>query len=322
MELIENLSLKKRFASDMNLPIGVFDEPYFSYFLNLYEDSFQSLTKWKNLSNLIETTFNNNAQLFLDEYYQVRDKMINDILNSDSYKEFNNMDMSIFNLKNYNFPSSNIYNENNVNKKFISIDLKKANFQALRLVNVINDDTYDKYVSRYTNIQYIKDSKYTRQVVFGKLNPKRQISVEKYIVSLIHTTLSKLEWFNSIISKVESFASDEVVYSVNPNVDDYTVNYVINNLSSYIKNELGYFTDVEFFKLTNKSFFTHNNNKITAYIKSFLNIEKKDEILTVPMFYYAQIYKLLNNLPIEDNDLMFVMEGQLAKFINSIKIEK
>lgn len=321
MKPTEDLSLKKRFVSDMNLPICIFDEPYFTYFINLYENNFQSLTKWNSLCSLIETTFNNNAQLFLNEYYQVRDKMINDILNSDSYKNFNNMDMSIFSFKNYNFSSSNIYNENNANKKFISIDLKKANFQALKLVNVINDDSYDEYVSHYTNIQYIKNSKYTRQVVFGKLNPKRQITVEKYIISLIYKLLCSLDWFNLIVDKVESFASDEIVFSIKPNIDDYTVKFSISDLELYIKKELGYLTDVEYFELSMHKFYTYNEQKFSIFKKHFLNIEKKDEILTVPMFYYAQVYKLLNNLPIEDNDLLFNMEGQVSKFLNPLKFE-
>ena len=296
MKPTEDLSLKKRFVSDMNLPICIFDEPYFTYFINLYENNFQSLTKWNN-------------------------EIITDILNSDSYKEFNNMDMSMFAIKKYGFSTSNIYNETNNNRKFISVDLKKANFQALRLVNVIDDKNYFDFLSHYTDIQYIKDSKYTRQVIFGKLNAKRQITVEKYIISLIYETLLSFDWFKEIIDKVESFASDEIVFSVKNNVDDYTVNFVINDLSLYIQQELGYSTDVEYFVLTMHKFYTYKNDQLNVFKKQFLNIEKDDEILTVPMFYYAQVYKLLNNLPIEDNDLLFNMEGQIAKFLNPLKFE-
>lgn len=321
MPPVYSINFRKRFVSDMNLPICIFDEPYFTYFINLYENNFQSLTKWNSLCSLIETTFNNNAQLFLNEYYQVRDKMINDILNSDSYKSFNNMDMSIYQIKNYGFPSGNIYNEINNNQKFISIDLKKANFQALRLVNVIKDETYDDFVSRYTNIQYIKESKYTRQVMFGKLNAKRQITVEKYIVSLIYEALMDNNMFSQLVKEVKSFASDEIIFSISPNLDDQIVNETIKGLSGYIKSELGYFVDVEYFVLNLKKFYTYNDLRINAFIKHFLNIEKKNEIMSVPIFYYAQIYKALNNLPIEENDLLFLMEGQVSKFLNPLKFE-
>lgn len=319
MKPSEDLSLKKRFVSDMNLPICIFDEPYFTYFINLYENNLQSLTKWNSLCELIKNSFKNNTDLFLKEYYRVRDEIITDILNSDSYKEFNNMDMSMFATKKYGFSTSNIYNEANNNRKFISVDLKKANFQALRLVNVIDDKNYFDFLSHYTDIQYIKDSKYTRQVIFGKLNAKRQITVEKYIISLIYERLSSLDWFKEMIDKVESFASDEIVFSVKKNVDDYTVNFVINDLSLYIQKELGYSTDVEYFVLTMHKFYTYKNDQLNVFKKHFLNIEKDDEILTVPMFYYAQVYKLLNNLPIEENDLLFNMEGQIAKFLNPLK---
>ena len=76
----------------------------------------------------------------------------------------------------------NIYNNSNTGKKFISIDLKKANFQALRKFNpeiVMNcgHTTILLNISMVTNIS--KKSKYTRQVIFGKLNPRRTITFEK-----------------------------------------------------------------------------------------------------------------------------------------------
>lgn len=321
MSPVYSINFRKRFVNDMNLPIAIFEEPYFSYFLKLYESYFQSLTKWNNICDLIKSSFADNDDLFLKEYYRVRDKIITDILESDSYKEFNNMDMSMYQIKNYGFPSGNVYNEINNNQKFISIDLKKANFQALRLVNVIKDETYDDFVSRYTNIQYIKESKYTRQVMFGKLNAKRQITVEKYIVSLIYEALMDNNMFSQLVKEVKSFASDEIIFSISPNLDDQIVNETIKGLSAYIKGELGYFVDVEYFVLNLKRFYTYNDLRINAFIKHFLNLEKKNEIMSVPMFYYAQIYKALNNLPIEENDLLFLMEGQVSKFLNPLKFE-
>ena len=41
-------NLKKRFVSDFNLPIIIFEEPDFEYFLDLYETQFHSRTNGIN----------------------------------------------------------------------------------------------------------------------------------------------------------------------------------------------------------------------------------------------------------------------------------
>ena len=42
--------------------------------------------------------------------------------------------------------------------------------------------SYEDWVKKFTDLEYIIESKYTRQVVFGKLNPSRQIKVENYMI--------------------------------------------------------------------------------------------------------------------------------------------
>ena len=46
-------SLKKRFASDLKLPINIFSEPYFEYFMELYDSDFNTKEKMKNFINLL-----------------------------------------------------------------------------------------------------------------------------------------------------------------------------------------------------------------------------------------------------------------------------
>lgn len=317
----ENTAIKKRFVSDMNIPINVFDEPYFSYYINLYEDYFKSKTKWDDLVQTIDNRFNGSPEQFLEEYAKVRDKIITDLLDNESYKDFISKDLSEYDIPNRNFPSSNVYKETNKDRVFVSIDLKKANFQALKFVGVITDNTYEDFINRYTDLDYIKKSKYTRQVIFGKTNPKRQIKVEHFLIDKVYQLLCSFfeeNYFNSFV--VESFCTDEIVISIGNNYKE-CYNIIFDKFSKKVKEELNIDVDVEIYQLNLIKFKTYNNITIPVYSKRFIIGDKIDEIMTVPSFYFAQVYKLLKGDDINDYDLVFYMENQLASFNNKIKID-
>lgn len=316
----ENIAIKKRFVSDMNIPINVFDEPYFSYYIDLYENYFNSKTKWDDLVQTVDNRFNGSPELFLEEYAKVRDKIITDLLDNESYKEFISKDLSEYDIPNRDFPSSNVYKETNKDKTFVSIDLKKANFQALKKVGVLTDDSYEDFISRYTDLDYIKKSKYTRQVIFGKTNPKRQIKLEKYLIDKVYSSLCKLfdEYYLNTF-KVESFCTDEIVISIGNNYKK-VYNIIYDKFAKKVKDELGIDVDVEIYQLNLIKFKTYNNLTIPVYIKNFIIGNKDYEIMTVPSFYFAQVYKLLKGDEINEYDLVFYMENQLASFHNKISI--
>lgn len=317
-------SLKLRFIKDYNLPIQVFDKEYFDYYLDLYEKPFGTRTKMDKLINLINDQFNGNDQLFLNEYAKVRDNIICTIENSTSYKEFNTVDMNRYQIPKLNISSNNVYNESNDNKYFVSIDLKKANFQALNYHNkniLLNSNTYDEFIGHFTNLEYIKESKYTRQVIFGKWNPKRTITVEKYMMYQVLSSPypSINEWFE--IGKVVSFSVDEIVLEI-PEMNICYFSLVnLKELQEAVLSFHKFNVDIEFFQLKKHEFRTaRNDDKIVCYTKEFVYPERKEnELMSVPNFYHAQVYKLLNNLELTEADKMFYHNGQLAQFIHYIK---
>ena len=182
-----NLDLCKRFVSDNNLPIPILhDKEKFDYYLDLYENLYHSRSLWESLCNEIDTKYSGDINEFLNTYYIIRDKMITDILENEKYQEFLKVDMSKFNVTEdlKKFPKGNVYNLDNIGKCFLSIDLKKGNFQAIKYFDksiVKNKDTYEEYVGHYIDSKYLQGSKYTRQVVFGKCNASRQIAIESIL---------------------------------------------------------------------------------------------------------------------------------------------
>ena len=171
--------LAKRFVSDFKL-------------LELYEDEYDSETWWNALWTMIDDAYDGSASKFLKDYYDVRDKIITDTMENPAYKAFTQMDMKQYAFERPKVSKNNVYNGENIGKKFLSVDLSKANFQALRYVNpdiVLGAETYKDFISKFTNLDYVAMSKYSRQVIFGKLNVDRQITVEKYLINKIYYRL-------------------------------------------------------------------------------------------------------------------------------------
>lgn len=326
-------TLKLRFVNDMKLPIIIFEEPDFDYFLDLYQTQFSSRTEWNKLIDIVYDKFDGNPNLFLEEYARVRNAMIDSIENNEYYKEFvdGNNKLSQYDIPKLDYPSSNVYKETNKGRYFLSIDLKKANFSALmyhdsRILGEEKPISYDEWVSKFTDLDYIKKSKYTRQVVFGKVNPKRQIKIEKYMI--YQALLSYQELFESlnIDAKVVSFCTDEVVFDVT-DYKQYVLDnmYAINHLQKCLMEDNGINIDVEFYQLGLHKFKTYRDAEIPVYMKIYIG-EKHNKVFgnitydlfSVPSFYYAQIYKLIHGQEPNETDMKFYMEGQIARFYHPL----
>ena len=176
-------TLKQRFCKDTNLGIKVFEEPYFSSFVELFDKQYGSIEKYRQFVELVD--FYGSEQLYLEAYNKLKDDVINYLNDNLVMKYFSQEeDMNQFGCKNQGYPTKDIFKETFDGKVFLSIDMKKGNFTALHHYNpaiVGNKDTYEKFLGIFTDKEYFKDSKYIRQVVFGNVNPKRQVTYEKYL---------------------------------------------------------------------------------------------------------------------------------------------
>lgn len=331
-QLFYNKDLANRFVKDYKLPIQLTDEKYFFYFLDLYEDSFSAKTKYENLCKLIEDMFESSPVLFLNEYYNVRNQIILSVENSEAYNQFNTMSMDKFSVPKRNISSNDVYNEANIGKWFVSFDLKKANFQALRYVNsdiVLNTSSYEKFIKKFTDIDYIAESKYTRQVLFGKLNPKRQITVEKFITNEIYEYITK----NFKMSDCVSFSQDEIVFKIDDKFTGelsqvyYLCNY-FDTITQCVLKELGFQVKCELYKLYDVRLSCDKFERSAYYLKDtyffnevFKTISNNKTLMKVPMNYYAIVYKLLKGIELQEEDYHFDYEGLDCRYCENFKLE-
>ena len=303
--------LKQRFVKDYNLPINIYDDRLFSYYIGLYD--FFPVDTYVKLCQNIEEKYGGNLSLWLDYCAKVRDAAIFGVIESDKYKSFNDSKNL---LKEYDIDiqigEHSLYSQETDGKRYVSIDLKKANFQALKFAGVLDDASYDDFIRKYDGDDYIVNSKYLRQVIFGKMNPERTIKVEKYIVSKIHEIVSPvfLDW------KLFSFNSDELIYSLE---DFYPSEDNLNSIVKAVKELLDIDVRAEYVEIKKLPIVNANGNNIDAYVRT--NINTNESVLKkASTTFFPQIYKLWKGKEIQDEDLYVYFEDQLAKFVEPLRL--
>lgn len=312
---------RRRFVKDFNLPINLIDNPFFDYYRNKYH--FFPKQEYENCLMNIENNFNGNIQIWLDRYSELRDNIITTIENSEPYKEFIQMNMSQYLIKDKEISSNNIYNEQWVGSKFISIDLKTANFQALKFINpqiVLNCNTYDELIEKFGGDEYLKKSKYTRQVIFGKLNPKRTIQVEKYLIwQILNNTDNKTLQFIKENCELISVGTDEIIFKINSDFENNINLNLLDDIRGEIEKNNKLSVKVETFHLTRIVTKNHNGNIVDGYLKKYY-LKNIQELKSTSSIFFPQIYAIAFNQEFHDLDMYFSAENQTAKFIEPLTL--
>lgn len=310
MEVSEKL--KERFCKDCNIPLKLFKEPYFTDRLQLYDSYYNTLDKWNIFVRELEKY--RCEQDYLEEYNRVKDTAINDIKLSDGYNRFNEEDMGKYSVKYKDLPSKDIYKPSNVGELFISIDMRKANFSALKFYDksiFSNADTWEEFVGRYTENKHIVNSKYIRQVILGNCNPKRQVTYEKYLMGLVLEVLINELGYSA--SDIAFFSNDEIVIDMGKYEDCIRKRELIE---WQIK---GYFNipfRIELFYLRK---ITGTNGYYKEIVKNI--IEREYEFKCLNNYVLPFVLRKFNGEEITENDKVFYHEGLLSKFIEIPEIE-
>lgn len=300
-EVMNSISLKKRFCKNYNLPIAVFDNPYFYERLCTLDVLADCVSKFDQFCN--ELLNFKNEQEYFEYYNSVKDKVIKAITAKSDYKAFVNSDFKYKSVVN----KKNLYVEQNDGKVFISIDMIKANFSALWHYSrsiFEGQDTWKDFISKFTYSKHIIDSKYIRQVIFGACNPKKQIQYEHYLMNILCGYIMK-ELPNI---KIYSLDVDEIIIEVPNNGYDFSLNKLRKVVSS-CPNCIGSLVKIVCFQLDNIDY---------GWLKTYYTDDDKVEFKCINSEIYHQIVKHYYNKPITENDLVFYYNGQLAKFIKEV----
>lgn len=307
-EVLQFTGLKKRFCKDCNLPINLFDEPYFTQRLKALDVQFDCVKKFDTFCADLEKY--DTEQEYFEYYNTVKDGVINMIKDNTEYMKFLNDDFADVRVvtKNITLGNKNLYIEGNQDKTFISIDMKKANFSALRHYSPAifkNVETWEQYIGFFTPSEHIRSSKYIRQVILGACNPKRQITYERYLMTMLYLHIK-----NELDGKVSfySLGNDEIIISVaGTSVSAKEIKAAIETCPQ----KIGELVRFEMFDL----------QKVGDYgwMKVIYDEPERVEFKTINADIYHQIVKHYWNMPITEDDLVFCYNGVLARFLEGVK---
>jgi len=298
-------TVKNRFVKDFKMPIQVVQEPFFSYAMETLDPHFQSTSKLKMLTDVIDSL--GTEEDFFSESNRVKTSLIASIQDTPMYKELQNDRLEDFDIEPNGIKQKDIYNMENVNKTFISLDLVKANFNVMKMYDptlTLGFDTYEDLVGSVTEFDYFKKSKYLRQVIFGNMLPKKQQKLQKWVmrqlIDMLHTDVG-IEMADFV-----SASADEVLFAVSPENADKFVEMVERKLSTNeLTKDFSSWVRVETFTLKsigNKKFF----------VKDFPSGEV--DFKGIPSFLFMQIYKKYLNKELTSLDKTFYHEGYMSEF--------
>ena len=307
-EVLQFTGLKKRFCKDCNLPINLFDEPYFTQRLKALDVQFDCVKKFDTFCADLEKY--DTEQEYFEYYNTVKDSVINMIKDNTEYMKFLNDDFADVRVvtKNITLGNKNLYIEGNQDKTFISIDMKKANFSALRHYSPAifkNVETWEQYIGFFTPSEHIRNSKYIRQVILGACNPKRQITYERYLMTMLYLHIK-----SELDGKVSFYnlGNDEIIISVaGTSVSAKEIKTAIATCPQ----KIGELVRFEMFDL----------QKVGDYgwMKVIYDEPERVEFKTINADIYHQIVKHYWNMPITEDDLVFRYNGVLARFLEGVK---
>ncbi len=314
------IDLRKRFVKDQSIPINIFTEPYFMDRLNLLNNG--SVNIYDEFIWEVTDRFGNNSEEYFAYRNEVKDKAIDFIKASEAYKCLNTEDFNKFGTVS-NYPKSDVYKMPNIGRRFISIDMKSANFTSLVHYGLTNNHkfftaksgayNYDDFISMFTNMKHLKNSKYLRQVIFGNCNPKRQVTYERFLMEKLLNALIVANFLDDGKKPdglIYSFSTDEIV------IYDYDKSdHRYEELEKFIKD-----WSKKEFPVSMKSYLLGKVLETQAFVKLY----GTGETLGHPYDYDIKCMNaeempivmraILGQKPMED-DLVFWHEGRLAKFL-------
>ena len=227
--------LNKRFVKDFQLPIPVCDPEYIEYYIDLLDDVYDTKRKYDMFLDL-------HHRLGGDEEFfvygaDIQKKALEIVKESPAYQKFIGDTRDLFSGYKWlvnNAPKGQVYKASSDGQRFLSIDLVKANYQALRYYTreilqqapsendlILGSSTFDEFIRKFTDEPYYAEAKKFRQVIFGNANPKRQQKIQRYIIDNILSFLLNEGLFAE--DNLKDYTSDEIVFVIDDKTPIQTV---------------------------------------------------------------------------------------------------
>ncbi len=296
-----------RFLKDFSISLPVERKEFLDYYLETFDSYFDMKNKF-DIFMKCRSYFAND-----EHFYTYRNRVVEQILSyiesHKKYIEFNNcnckFDEGLLTTKLHN---RDIFNLENVGKTFLSIDLVSGNFTAMKHFDkdlVKHAETWKEFMHIFSEFDYFAEAKHFRQVLLGKLNPKRIMRYERLLLERdILKFIIDDDKNNLKLEHIVSHNYDEIIFEVDKDFDECSV-----NVPESYKNDV----HIEKFVLEN----------ITPYKMFIKRNGTKMKFKCVNSKLFPQVYKHVMGLPLHEKDMYFISDtGHLSKYIEKLKFEE
>lgn len=268
---------------DLNVP----EFNHFDYYISQYS----RLDRFKDLKNKIELYLD--FESLVDDPFLYKTEKAQQIINylesSGAFNDLNddNLIPDLPITKNFEYVEG---------QKYISVDINSANWYVLKTYDPdwINElgNSWEEFLSKFDIHPVFNNSKQFRQFIFGHLNPKKQIKVQRLVIEKF---IKDLDLKNL---KIICIRQDEVIFSFE-NWSD--VDYLIKIVDSISHFKYRLFTVEKKNDFRINSFYDKNGNFLHKEL-SGCNGNK----------YFIFLKKYILNEPLDIRDLYFRIDGDLA----------
>lgn len=277
------------------MDISVPDYEHFDYYIH----QLSKTEKWKNIYDLIKLF--EDAESKYGDLYEYRFKKANEIIeylkNTRAYNEliYDNLIPDYPTTKNFEYSSD---------KKYISIDIKKANWVVLKKYDPEFapelGNSYEDFISKFDVPEIFNHSKQLRQFIFGNVNPKRQGKAQRVIVQDILNNYSRLGL------DIACIKNDEVIYSFD------TFEQIQEILNTADRNQ---------FKIKLFSVERIKDFRVHTYLSESGEELYKEMVGCNGNQFFLYLKQFILNEPLDIRDLFFKIDGNIAIWnVDGLKI--
>jgi hypothetical protein len=308
----------QKFAKDTGLPLTIFEQPYFGNQLALVQQIFPYVEElWLLFLGALEK--HGSPDAMLEAQHAVKEKLLEIIQQTLGYQRFVADDFSALSMIAKKGLSP--YVRENNGRRFLSFDMRHANFQTLRAYDpkiFLEKEWWEHYVALFTDTEYFERLRMLRQVVFGKLNTKKIVQYQRRLAFELQRAVQQVD-FGDV--ELWSLGHDEILLWGDQEslpVDD-ALETRIDTIRSYMERAFNIHLHVTLFDLealqtsTGAIFFVRRHQHHNPHRVDFRGLNKH-------LFAQAARY-VLGEEP-RELDRYFRYEGQLAMFAEPLRFEK
>lgn len=306
------------FIKYSKLPIPINSPEHLEYYVNLIKPYYDT-----NIYNDFIHDFKTIGfkQIKLD-ISKVKNQLINLLKSNNEYKIFQSNPKIKPAYPNDFMKSGSVYNQNNLNKHLLSIDIRSANWNCYKKITSQSMDlNWSKFVSTLTSSKFISNSKHFREVIFGEINSKK---LNKFIGEFLFDLDKVINSNTETQTRLKKILclTDEIIYEIT-DVNEFNFNNFVNTVKkSLTTTNFNQIYRVEQFELKKIYPYDYYLKKISHSNLEAIDNNPKIQFKQIPRHFVPQVIKYYQNEEVGELDKKFMFENISSTFDKKLCFEK